>query len=378
MGLFFSKKRTDGNVVKGGDPMNYIMPYVMKSRMEAQVFTSYPIRLEAINEFIRQNRRKGVRITFFNVLVAALLKTTVERPRLNRFIAGRRIYEHKNFEVLYVVKEAMTETANESVARVRFAPEDTVYDVAKKMAEQTDKIKHGVLKDDDAVIRLLLKAPRCIIRAIFALYRWMDFYGIVPSAALEAFPFYSSVFVSHLGTIGGNAAYHHLYDMGTTSIFITIGKSSERAQKADDGSVEWGKEIELAFNVDERICDGYYLVKSLRLFERYMNDPWLLELPGINSDMKMSKELQEFRQKQSRARLDSKGSELINVVDGENKELGGVNQVCLTESMIKELEDRLRSELEPKIREKIEAELREVISEQVREEISREIKDLAN
>lgn len=306
MGLFFSKRRTDGKQVTGGDPMNYIMPYVMRSRTESQVFASYPIRLEAIDEFIRQNRRAGRRVTFFNILVAALLKTIVERPRLNRFIAGRRIYEHNHFEVLYVVKEALTEAGNESVACVRFAPEDTVYDVAAKMAEQTGKIKNGVLKEDDQFIRWLLRAPRWLIRTIFAFYRWLDFHGVAPKAAIESFPFYSSIFVSHLGTIGGNAAFHHLYEMGTTSIFITIGRSEERPQRGEDGSIDWIKEINLAINVDERICDGYYLVKSLRLFERYMNDPWLLEFPGINIDLRMTPQYQEFRQRQEMEKKSSR------------------------------------------------------------------------
>lgn len=371
MGLFFSKKRTDGKEVTGGDPMNYIMPYVLRSRIEAQVFTSYPIKLDAINEFIKQNRRKGVRVTFFNILVAALLKTIVERPRLNRFVAGRRIYEHNNFEVLYVVKEALTEAGNESVACVKFDPDDTIYDVARKMSEQTGKIKSGVLKEDDAAIRLLLRAPRWLIRSIFAIYRWMDFYGIVPRAALEAFPFYSSVFVSHLGTIGGNSAFHHLYEMGTTSIFITIGRSSERPQRADDGSIEWSKEIDLAFNVDERICDGYYLVKSLRLFERYMNDPWLLEIPGININVRMSKELQEFRQKQMQLK-----SEKSSLAKGEvssleksasskfdNRDLLEFIKNNLGEEM-SELKEHLLNELKPILREEIEEELRQDLSRQ--------------
>ena len=299
MGLLFSRKRTDGKLVQGGDPMNYIMPYVMRSRTEAQVYATYPVRMDAIQEFIRQNRRKGVRVTFFNVLVAALLKTLIERPRLNRFVAGRNIYEHNEFEVLYVVKEALTEEANESVAKVRLAPEDTIYDVVEKMSSQNERLKAGELKGDDKMIRLLLRAPRWLIRAVFAFYRWLDYHGLVPKAAIEEFPFYSSAFVSHLGTIGGNVAHHHLYEMGTTSIFITIGKTQERPERTDDDGLRWVKEIDIGINVDERICDGYYFIKSLRLFERYMNDPWLLEYPGIQIPIQRSEGLTQFRQKQA-------------------------------------------------------------------------------
>ncbi|MDO5733241.1 MAG: 2-oxo acid dehydrogenase subunit E2 [Eubacteriales bacterium] len=302
MALFFKRNRSDGKQVSGGDPLNYIMPYLIRSRVEAQVYSTYTIQLDAIDAFIRENRRQGRRITFFNVLVAALLKTIAERPRLNRFIAGRRIYEHKNFEVLYVVKAEMSEAGNESVAKVSFDYEDTIYEVSEKMAASTQQVKSGELKNDDKFIRLLLRMPRWAIRSIFATYRWLDFHGMAPQAGIESFPFYSSVFVSHLGTLGGNAAYHHLYEMGTTSIFLTIGSPTEVPIRGDDDQLEWSKQIDLAFNVDERICDGYYLVKSLRLFQRYMNDPWLLEYEGININVQRSEGLKRFMAKKAELR----------------------------------------------------------------------------
>lgn len=272
----FLNKRPDGYLVEDGDPMNLIMPYMMTSRIESQVFYSYHIPYEAISKFIKEQRKLGNKITFFNVLVAAIKQTVQERPHLNRFISGRRLYQRHNFEVLYVVKDSLTDEANESIARVNFSAGDDLHAVAQKMNRTNELLRAGRDNLDDKAIRLLLKLPRFMIRAIFALYSWLDYFGIAPKVAVEQLPFYSSVFISHLGTIGGDAVFHHLYEMGTCSIFLTVGRLTKRPLYVDD-KLTLQKTIELAFTIDERICDGYYLVKSLKRLNYYLQNPYELE-----------------------------------------------------------------------------------------------------
>ena len=73
--------------------------------------------MENIQEYIREKRREGKRITLFNVIVSALLHTVYRRPHLNRFVAGRKLYQRNNMDVLYVVKTLMTDEGVESVAK---------------------------------------------------------------------------------------------------------------------------------------------------------------------------------------------------------------------------------------------------------------------
>ena len=182
MGLLFSKKRVDGNLVEPADPMLSVMPYVMRSRTEAQVAYTFTVKLDVIDAFIREKRREGKRITFFQVIIAAFLKVIGERPSLNRFVAGRRLYQHHEFDILYVVKPRLSDDSNESVARVSFEEDDTIYDVSEKMTAQTQAIQNQVeMKDDDKLIRQVLRLPRWLLRAVFATYRWLDFHGIAPA-----------------------------------------------------------------------------------------------------------------------------------------------------------------------------------------------------
>lgn len=279
MGLFFSKKRKDGTLVTDGDPMIHIMPYIMRGRNESAVYYCNTVNIEPIQKYIKEKRREGKRITMFNVVVTALLQVLNQRPNLNRFIAGRRLYKHDSFEVLYTVKTDLSDDGLESVAKIQLAEDDNIDSVTENMTETVQSIIDGSEeKWDDKLIRYFSKAPRWLLRSILNVLRWMDFHGILPSFFLDTIPMYSSVFVSHLGSIGGGSLFHHLYEFGTTSVFLTIGKVYEKPIKNRDGSVSWQKSVDLSFTIDERIVDGYYMIKSLNMLDQLLLNPHLLEL----------------------------------------------------------------------------------------------------
>lgn len=275
--LGLSKKRNDGDLVIGGDPMMHIMPYVLRGRNESCVYYRMTVPIENIQKYIVAKRKGGTRVTLFNVVVAALLRTINERPKVNRFVAGRRLYQHKDFDVLYVVKQQMTDEGVESVARVKLKEGDNIMNVKAEMDNHIKALKHGEFKTDDKLIRHFARYPRWAIRLIYRLLLWLDFTGMMPRPLVDILPFYSTVFISHLGTIGGDALFHHLYEIGTNSIFMTIGRTYEKPFKGLDNGIVWRRCVDLALTIDERICDGFYLVRSLRLFESYLDNPELLE-----------------------------------------------------------------------------------------------------
>lgn len=277
---FFRVNRSDGIRVTSADPLVTMMPYLFRTRTESIVYYKRTIPIDEIQKYIVEQRRKGARITMFSIIVAAMLQTVYRRPNMNRFIAGCRMYMHKNFEVLYTVKQSLTDDGLESVAKVRLNPEDTIFNVAKAMSEHTHNIKKGELKEDDKLIRFFCHMPRWFIRTFMTLLRFLDFYGWMPQSLIDALPFYSTVFISHLGSLGAEAPFHHLYEFGTNSIFVTIGRTYEVPYKGEDGKIEWRRSIDLAFTVDERICDGFYLISSLKMLEQFMLNPCLLEYPA--------------------------------------------------------------------------------------------------
>lgn len=286
MAKFFGKKRSDGKLVVGGDPMQYIMPYVMKGRNESAIYFKKTVNIENIREYNKSKRKEGIRITLFNIVVAALLHTLYERPNLNRFVAGRRLYEHNDFDVSYVVKKTLTDDAEESIAHVSLNEHDTIFTVSERMMEHIKNIEEGEIeKSDDKLMAFVMKFPRWAIRSIVNIVRWMDFHGILPKSFQDIIPLYSSVFISHIGSLGAEAPFHHLYEFGTTSIFITIGKVYEVPSKGPDGGVIWNKCVDFMFTVDERICDGVYLVNSMKRFVELLENPVILESSPVENEI---------------------------------------------------------------------------------------------
>ena len=54
-----------------------------------------------------------------------------------------------------------------------------------------------------------------------------------------------------------------------------------------------GKAIDLNITLDERICDGFYFIKSLELFDSFIDNPAMLELTPNEAIIEHEKKLQE-------------------------------------------------------------------------------------
>ena len=287
MGIL-SKKRSDGILVRDIDPYAMLLPYVMRGRNESAVYYSKTIDITNALAYLAERKDRGEYITVFNLIIAAIKRTVEQRPKLNRYIAGRRVYEHKNFEAMYIVKRSLTDSAGDSIAKVVLDPSDDILSVAKKVNSHNKELKAGMEKGDDKLMELASWMPRWMIRFLVSLIRVADFHGILPKSIIDILPFYSSIWISNLGSIGADAPFHHLYEIGTTSIFMTIGRIHEKIVRTESGE-ETRKYIDLMFTLDERICDGFYLIRSMRLFERYVAKPHLIDRPSTDEESKKNR-----------------------------------------------------------------------------------------
>ena len=92
-------------------------------------------------------------------------------------------------------------------------------------------------------------------------------------------PYYSTVLLSNLGSIKLRCGYHHLSNWGTTSVFIVVGEKKIRPFYDENGNVEMRDSVDIGLTVDERIADGYYFSKTVRLLKTLLENPELLEKP---------------------------------------------------------------------------------------------------
>ena len=86
--------------------------------------------------------------------------------------------------------------------------------------------------------------------------------------------------MTNLGSIKMNADYHHLFDWGTNSFFVVISEKKLRPFFNEDGTYEMRNTIKLGMTIDERIADGYYFAKTLKLLRHMFAHPELLDEPA--------------------------------------------------------------------------------------------------
>ena len=126
----------------------------------------------------------------------------------------------------------------------------------------------------------LLKLPRWVLRFVMKILFSLDKKGKVPYDLIKDDPNYSSIFLTNLGSIDLSCGYHHLSNWGTCSSFVVIGKRHLAPECHEDGSVTVRPVLNIGITLDERIADGYYYSKTMKLVKYLLQNPELLELPA--------------------------------------------------------------------------------------------------
>lgn len=269
--------KRDGRLVKV-HPLNAMFPYMFRSRTESLVYFTATLDVENLLKYIEKKKAEGVELKFFQLFVAAVVKLFKERPHLNRFVSGRKLYQRRDIKVSFIAKKAATDEGEETNVALTFSEKSTFEDVIAKLksgikAAKSDDVK----KDDDKLIELLMKLPRFMLRALFAFLRWCDFYFNMPRMFADVDPLRCSAYIANLGSIGIEAPFHHLFEWGNCSVFLAIGRIRYMPVALEDGTLTTRKMVEVKVSLDERIADGFYFARSLELMEQYLKNPETIE-----------------------------------------------------------------------------------------------------
>ena len=276
--------RKDGYRVKNLDSMHVIAPLIMPNRTDNEAVMTETIDITALNKYLEKKNPEGIdfKYTFFHVILAALAKTVVLRPRMNRFYVGPKLFDRKDIVFSFVVKKQFEDDAHEALAIVKIDPDSDVSPIEQiysKVKKFVCSVRRENKKDStsDIMDTLVTKLPSPILRFVFKLLHWLDYHGHYPSFLMTEDPYFSTAFISNLGSIKMKANYHHLANWGTNSFFVIVGEKHMKAFPTEDGGVEWREVIDLGLTIDERIADGVYFAKSLKIFRELIANPELLE-----------------------------------------------------------------------------------------------------
>ncbi len=276
-----SGDRRDGTLLRDIDSLHFITPILYPNRCDNEAFISECIDLTKTEAYISARNAEGpaYHYNLFQVIVAAVLKTVTLRPKMNRFIANCNTYQRNEVSASFVIKKLFSDTGAEALAFIHAKPDDNIDSVhdaiyARISSARSEK-KDGSTESMDMFNRM----PRFISKSLVKFICFLDRHGWVPPSLIESDPYYSSVVLTNLGSIKLHSGYHHLTNWGTNSLFVAIGERKMRPFFNENGTYEMRDSVDIGLTIDERLADGYYYSKTVRLLKTLIENPELLEAP---------------------------------------------------------------------------------------------------
>lgn len=281
------RNRRDGKLVKNIDGMHVLMPYLKPNRCDSDVYINYKLDVTKLIKYVEQKKKENPdeKLTYFHVFVTAIGKVIYNRPLLNRFVVNKRYYDRNNVSISFVAKGEFTDDSKEFMSTIDIEENDTLNSVREKILNKVKKVRKSDNNSTDKAVDLVGKLPKFIRDIAMSIFMYMDKHDLLPKSLCEDNIYYSSVLVSNLGSIDCGAIYHNLTDFGTSSILVTIGDIHKEQIVTKEGKIEIRDICEFGINLDERIADGFYFIKSIKLLEEIFEHPEKLEEPA-NSKIK--------------------------------------------------------------------------------------------
>lgn len=260
-----------------------VMAHLMPNRTDNEVYLNDTIDATELLKYLekRNAEHPDYKTTLFHCAITGLARMVRERPLMNRFIQGHQMYERNEISLSFVCKRRFTDHSEEALMVLVPTDTDVLDTISKKIigdVQETRKSEHST-GGVDALLDGFKKIPRPILMLIVRIIRWMDFWGINPDFITAGDPNYTTILCSNLGSIKCPAVYHHLNNYGTNSIMITIGTLHKEAVLMPDGHTEIRDLVDIGATLDERIADGFYFARSLKLIKHIFAHPEILEMP---------------------------------------------------------------------------------------------------
>ena len=273
--------RRDAKLVRDLDSMHYIMPLIFPNRCDNEAFISETIDLTGAMAYLERKNASGpaYKYNIFQIIVTAVLKTVTLRPQLNRFYANYNLYQRNEVSAAFTIKRIFTDEGGEALAFIHSKPSDTLESIHDEIFRQVSYVRKEGNDQSTESMDAIQRLPSFLKKFIGATARFLDRRGWMPQSVIATDPYQSSVLLANLGSIKLHSGYHHLSNWGTTSLFCIVGEMKKRRLEDAEGNESVRMSIDIGLTVDERISDGYYCARSVRLLRKLLENPELLERP---------------------------------------------------------------------------------------------------
>ncbi len=266
--------RADGDYVPDLPRTRRIMPFIMRKRNESNVFFEQKLDTTKTSAFLRNFRdRTGLRATMLHLLIYASGKMLKDWPRMNRFIAGGRIFQRRGIWISFSAKKRKTEDAPIVLVKREIDPAWNFEELVSRIEGGITESRSDKLSTTDTELSLMFKLPVFLIGWLVWLLMKLDHFGLLPGSFIKKDPLFASLFIANLGSIDLDAGFHHLYEYGNIPMLIMAGRSKEEVIAGLGGNPEVRTMMTLRYSFDERIEDGLYAGRALDIMKRIIEDP---------------------------------------------------------------------------------------------------------
>ncbi|MDE6292875.1 MAG: 2-oxo acid dehydrogenase subunit E2, partial [Bacilli bacterium] len=239
------------------------------NRSASEVYMNANVDVTEFVKYMDKLKKTNPDLTYFHGMAFIMAKTLYTRPYLNRFVANRTLYMHKDVSLSFVAKSEFKDDAGEYLTVVKIGESDHLEDISKIIKEKVKRIrenKHeGGANDAADMVGNLPKPLRVVVVGFL---KWLDKKGALPKSITDGNIYYSSSILSNLGTFKTGGIYHNLTNFGTSSSLVTFGEIKTEGKK---------KYMEMGITLDERIADGFYFCKAMKLIEYMFSNPEVLK-----------------------------------------------------------------------------------------------------
>ncbi len=275
--------RKDGRLVRSLPPMNKVSPFIMKNRIGSQNYIRDRFDMDKINAYMQEKRRQGLKqYGILHFMITLYARMVAQRPYINRFLSGQRIYARHNLECVMTIKKELTIHAQETVVKFVIKPDATVEEIYEHINAVVEANRvEGDASSFDSTARILNHIPRVLLRFAVGFLNFLDYFGWLPKSLTDLSPFHGSMVITSMASLGIPSIYHHLYDFGNIPIFISYGVPKKEYVMDAAGAVQEKSFMEYTVVTDERICDGHAFASAMKLMKYYVRHPEKLDLPIV-------------------------------------------------------------------------------------------------
>jgi hypothetical protein len=260
--------RPDGTLVRNVSAMRRFMPFISPRRNDSLVYFLQAIDAEpglAFLERVNASRPPERPVTYFHLVLRSVALCLAERPQLNRFVTGGRLWQRDGVWMSFSAKRAFSDEAPIFTLKRRMDRDTSLADLVDAVHDRLGAGRRGERSTSDNEMDLLLRLPPPLVRVALRLARGADALGLLPRGMIDADPLFTSAFIANLGSVGLASGYHHLWEWGNCGAFGVIGAIAP----GPDGR----RRVDIKWSYDERVEDGFNAARGLDLVRERLEQP---------------------------------------------------------------------------------------------------------